>query len=186
MAISHVWSHGQGGRPEHGINLCLHQQYSSLAKACNSDSYWIDSACIPSEPQLRKEAIETINTVFTTSKVVLIIDMDLESIDISTPDIETLETLLSVLLVCDWNVRAWTMLEAVRGSSNVNILCSNSQLISLTDLCCRILNEGAIDLALLIGSAQHLHPSHFPPQYLSRMRGFSSASGMHLDLVMRS
>lgn len=39
MAISHVWSHGQGGRPEHGINVCLHQKYSSLAKACNSDSY---------------------------------------------------------------------------------------------------------------------------------------------------
>jgi hypothetical protein len=34
-------------------------------------------------------------------------------------------------------------------------------LISLTELFCRILNEGAIDLALLLGSAQHLHPSHF-------------------------
>lgn len=87
--------------------------------------------------------------------------MDLESIDISAPDIATLETLFSILLVCDWNVRAWTMLEAIRGSSDVNILCSNGQLISLIDLLCRILDEGAIDLAVLLGSAQHLHPSHF-------------------------
>ncbi|KAH8790385.1 hypothetical protein F5882DRAFT_95054 [Hyaloscypha sp. PMI_1271] len=159
MAISHVWSHGQGGRPEHGINVCLHQQYCSLAKACDSDSYWIDSACIPREPQLRKEAIETINTVFATSKVVLISDMDLQSIDLSTPGIEKLETLLSILLVCDWNVRAWTMLEAIRGRNNVNILCNDSQMISLTDLVRTVLNEGAIDLAVLLGCAQHLLPS---------------------------
>ena len=167
MAISHVWSHGQGGRPEQGINLCLHQQYSSLAKGCNCDSYWIDSTCIPTDPQLRMEAIETINNVFTTSKVVMISDIDLQSIDLSTPYIETLETLLSILLVCDWNVRAWTMLEAIRGRTNIHLLCTGGQIISLVDLFCKILNEGAIDLAVLLGSAQHLLPSSNPAAALS-------------------
>lgn len=46
MAISHVWSHGQGGRPEIGINMCLHLRYLALAKSLGCDSYWIDAACV--------------------------------------------------------------------------------------------------------------------------------------------
>lgn len=46
MAISHVWSHGQGGRPEIGINMCLHLRYIALAKSLGCDSYWIDAACV--------------------------------------------------------------------------------------------------------------------------------------------
>ena len=158
MAISHVWSHGQGGRPEQGINLCLHEQYMALAKACGCESYWIDSTCIPSDAMLRKEAIGTINRVFTESGVVMIIDKDLQTIDLSSPPIETLETLLSILLVCDWNVRAWTMLEAIRGRRNVHLLCKNGKVMSMIDLFHKILDEGAIDLAVLLGSAQHLLP----------------------------
>ncbi|PMD14926.1 hypothetical protein NA56DRAFT_357969 [Hyaloscypha hepaticicola] len=162
MAISHVWSHGHGGRPEQGINLCLHEQYSSLAKSSNCESYWIDAACIPSDPQLRKEAIKTINTVFTISKVVLIIDKDIQSVDLSTPCIETLETLLSILLVSDWNVRAWTMLEAIRGRKNVHLLGKSGRLMSLLELFWKVMNEGAIDLGILLGSAQHLLLSSDP------------------------
>ncbi|RDW57267.1 hypothetical protein BP5796_12717 [Coleophoma crateriformis] len=184
MAISHVWSHGQGGRPEQGINLCLHEQYSSLAKSCRCDSYWIDSTCIPSDSQLRKEAIDTINGVFTTSNVILICDKDLQSVDISSeqterPHIELLEILLSILLVCDWNVRAWTMLEAIRGRKNVHILTGGYQLISLTELFLEVLNDGAIDLAVLLGSAQHLLPSSDPSPSLSLEDGGFLLSQRH-------
>lgn len=65
MAISHVWSHGQGSRPEHGINWCLHRRYTTLARSLSCDSYWIDSTCISSEAWLLKEAI---NFVFTSSE----------------------------------------------------------------------------------------------------------------------
>lgn len=167
MAISHVWSHGQGGRPEDGINLCLHEQYYSLAVGSNCASYWIDATCIPSDPELRKEAIQTINTVFTTSKVVLIIDKDIQSVDLSTPRMETLETLLSILLVSDWNMRAWTMLEAIRGRKNVHVLSKSGHLMSLHELFLKVLNEGAIDLGVLLGSAQHLLPSSNPNAPLS-------------------
>lgn len=47
MAISHVWSHGQGGWPEAGLNGCLHHQYASIARSQGCDSYWMDIACIP-------------------------------------------------------------------------------------------------------------------------------------------
>jgi hypothetical protein len=64
------------------------------------------------------------------------------------------------------------MLEAIRGRSNVNILCSGSQFISFTDLFRKILNEGAIDLAVLLGSAQHLHPAHSPDAIAIEDAGF--------------
>ena len=162
MAISHVWSHGQGGRPEDGINICLHRRYCHLANAFDCDSYWIDSTCIPDDRQLRKEAIMTINDVFCNSKVTLISDKDLQSKDVSSRSTEDLETLLSILLVCDWGVRAWTMLEAIRGSKSVHILCAGDQTIPLVNLLQTVHSEGAVDLAVLLGSAQHLLPSTNP------------------------
>ena len=159
MAISHVWSHGQGGRPEDGINICLHRRYCHLANSFDCDSYWIDSTCIPDDQQLRKEAIMTINDIFCDSKVTLISDKDLQSKDVSSRSTEDLEILLSILLVCDWGVRAWTMLEAIRGSNSIHILCAGDQTIPLADLLRVVHSEGAVDLAVLLGSAQHLLPS---------------------------
>ncbi|KAK9422446.1 hypothetical protein SUNI508_04802 [Seiridium unicorne] len=159
LAISHVWAHGQGGRPEDGINTCLHQRYCDLASKHGCDSYWIDSACIPSEGPLRREAIGRINDIFTWSKVVLISDEDLLSIDVSmTSSIGELETVLSVLLLCDWNVRAWTLLEATRASGAVHLLCRKDTTIALLPLLKRLWGEGAIDLAILAGCAEHLLP----------------------------
>ena len=159
MAISHVWSHGQGGRPEEGLNACLHERYCSLAERYSCQSYWIDSACIPSDRALRKEAIATINDVFSTSEITLVSDVDLQSVDLTSSSIEALETLLSILFVCDWNVRAWTMLEAIRGSRAIYLQCKEDCTISLTEILRKVHQEGAIDLAVLVGSAQHLLPS---------------------------
>ena len=49
IAISHVWSHGQGGRPEDGMNQCLHERYKRIALLPDCDSYWMDTACIPND-----------------------------------------------------------------------------------------------------------------------------------------
>ena len=159
MAISHVWSHGQGGRPEDGVNTCLHKRYCRLAESFGCDSYWIDSTCIPDDEVLRKAAIMSINDIFCDSRVTLISDKDLQSKDLASRSIEDLETLLSILLVCDWGVRAWTMLEAIRGSESIHILCAHDQTIQLMDLLRTVHSEGAVDLAVLLGSAQHLLPS---------------------------
>lgn len=158
LAISHVWSHGHGGRPEMGINSCLHRLYCQLAKACHCGAYWIDSSCIPSEGPLRKAAIKNINRIFIESKVTVIIDEDIQSVDISSLSILQLETLLSVFLVCDWNVRAWTMLEGIRGSESINLLCKNEQLVPVRYCLQRVHKEGSIDLAVLLGTTQHLIP----------------------------
>lgn len=159
MAISHVWSHGQGGRPEDGINLCLHKKYCSLAKALGCESYWIDSTCIPDDEQLRTEAIKSINSIFRDSKVTLISDQDVQSVSIENSSIDELETLLSVLLVCDWGVRAWTMLEAIKGNTSIQILCKDDNTIVLKDVLQRVHQFGSVDLAVLLGCVQHLLPS---------------------------
>lgn len=104
----------------------------------------------------------TINDIFCDSKVTLISDKDLQSKNVSSTSIGDLETLLSVLLVCDWGVRAWTMLEAIRGNESLHILCEGDQTIRLVDLLRTIHHAGAIDLAVLLGSAQHLLPSADP------------------------
>ncbi len=113
--------------------MCLHKKYCSLAKTLGCESYWMDSTCIPDDEQLRTEAIKSINSIFRDSKVTLISDQDIQSVSIDNSSIEELETLLSVLLVCDWGVRAWTMLEAIRGNTSIQILCKDDNKIVLKE-----------------------------------------------------
>lgn len=160
MAVSHVWSHGQGGRPGTGINRCLHDRYRGIAKRHGCDSYWIDAVCIPEDHDLRKEAISYINSTFSDSKVTLVCDKDLMNIDVSDAarDVEVLESVISTLLVCDWNVRAWTLLEAYRGNHALHLLCKNNKTVSLRETWGRVYLEGSIDLAVLSLATRHLLP----------------------------
>ncbi|KAI9686758.1 MAG: hypothetical protein M1822_002817 [Bathelium mastoideum] len=157
LAISHVWSHGQGGRPETGFNTCLHNRYSSIAKKYNCSSYWIDTCCIPTDETRRMEAIRGINGVFSTSRITLVCDRDIMCID--TKSEHFMETVLATLLVADWNVRAWTLLEGFRGRSNLHLLCTNGELVSFTKMCSTLYTSGAIDMVIFLSALQHLLPS---------------------------
>jgi hypothetical protein len=166
MAISHVWSHGQGGRPElgtSGLNSCLHDRYVKIAKSYGCDSYWMDTPCIPQDHTLRREAIEQINSVFAKSRLTLVCDRDLMSIQVENLTIELQESILASILLCDWNVRAWTLLEALRGRKNIQILFANDEIISLKDTLRNVQREGSIDLAILYLTAQHLLPAPLNP-----------------------
>ena len=164
LAISHVWSHGQGGRPETGINTCLHKRYCRLAQQFGCDTYWIDAAAIPSEATLRRQAIDNISIIFATAKVTLIIDMDVQSLDIALPgpSLAQIETLISILLVSDWAVRGWTLLEGIRGSRAIFLLCKNDVVTNLRQTLIALHERGAIDIAVLLGSTQHLIPHSDP------------------------
>ena len=94
-----------------------------IAKSLGCDSYWMDTPCIPEEHTLRREAIENTNQIFEQSKATDGCDKDLMSIDGSDLSIEVCETIMGTLMVCDWNLRAWTILEAFRGRENMYILC---------------------------------------------------------------
>jgi hypothetical protein len=176
LSISHVWSHGQGGRPEEmevdgkiaGFNTCLHERYSSIAESLDCDSYWIDTACIPSDDTLRREAISHINGIFGGSHATIVADKDIMSIDIeelsrdatlTKSALQLREIILATLLVCDWNVRAWTFLESLRGRQKLLLLCKNNQTIDLKETLEIVHAHGSIDISVLFVSTQHLWPS---------------------------
>lgn len=162
MTISHVWSHGQGGRPEvhaSGLNDCLHRRYCKIAQSHGCDSYWLDTVCIPEDRELRLEAIGQINNTFRDSRLTLICDKDIMAVDITNLTVELKETLLSILLVSDWNVRAWTLLEAMRGKSNIHLLCKDDKIVALRALVEDVNQEGSAEIATIFVTAKHLLPT---------------------------
>ena len=169
LTISHVWSHGQGGRPDRlgpegtGFNRCLHRRYADLAASLDCKSYWMDTPCIPSEKDLRWECISQITSVFATSVKTLICDRDVMTIDISGQTIDAYESVLATLLVCGWSVRAWTLLEAMRGRFGLYVLCLHNMVVSLEKLLKSVHAEGRIDLVTLFLSRDYL----FPPVTIS-------------------
>ncbi|KAF8864012.1 hypothetical protein BDZ45DRAFT_614759 [Acephala macrosclerotiorum] len=177
LAISHVWNHGQGGRPEAvlvegemgGFNNCLHERYAAIANRLGCDSYWMDTPCIPEDHELRAESISNINKVFTESKITLVCDRDIMQIDVrpllAHPDGTTgflvglRESIIATLLVCDWNVRSWTLLESMRGRKNIHLLCKDNEVIHLKKVVDMTCQHGSIDIAILFMSCQHMLPA---------------------------
>ena len=51
------------------------------------------------------------------------------------------------------------MLEAIQGNRSIHILCADDHTVQLVDLLETVHEKGAVDLAVLLGSAQHLLPS---------------------------
>lgn len=160
LAISHVWSHGQGGRPEagHGFNHCLHLRYVSIARSLGCDSYWMDTPCIPEDHRLRREAIESINQIFEQSRATVVCDRDLMDIDASHLSVEVRELILVTVMVSDWNIRAWTFLEAFRGRENIYVLCKDNVIVSLRETVEIVHRQGSLDIALLLLSVPHVLP----------------------------
>ena len=149
---------GQGGRPETGFNHCLHLRYSGIARFLGCDSYWIDTTCIPNDHQLRAESITKINEVFANAKVMLMCDKDIMEIDISNMTTAVCETLLVTAIVCDWNVRAWTFLEAFRARRTIHLLCKNNAVIPLSRVIEIVERKGALDIAILLLAMPHFLP----------------------------
>ena len=159
-----------GGRPETGFNSCLHECFKSLAQQLNCGSYWIDSACVPDDEILRREAIRYINSVFANASITLVCDRDLVDIDISDSDLSAAvpdqvtilrcEQILAAIVVCDWSIRAWTLLESVKGRRNLRILCKHDRVVSFEDVLRVVHQYGNIDLCVLALSS----PQLFPPR----------------------
>ncbi|KAM0278394.1 hypothetical protein ACHAQH_005216 [Verticillium albo-atrum] len=195
MAISHVWSHARGGRPHTGINACMHALFSRLAQRHGCDGYWMDVMCLPDEQKLRKEAIGYINQVFGDSTCVLVLDRDIMDVDVSQLSVATWEKLFATVLVRDWNVRAWTTLEAVKGCRGLELLCRDERTVSLRDCLAAVRQKGRVDLAILGLAVQHLLPappsSAGPPpgrtvEKVGSILGFRHATRAGDDMVIWS
>ena len=178
LTVSHVWSHGQGGRPDNigpegtGFNLCLHRRYADLATSLGCESYWMDTPCIPSERKLRWECVAQITSIFATSGKTVICDRDIMTLDISDPTTQGYESVLASLLVCDWGIRAWTLLEAMRGRYELFLLCRDNRLVNLHQLLKLVHDNGRIDLVNLCLARDYL----FPPMAMSGFELFPGHS----------
>lgn len=169
LTVSHVWSHGQGGRPDNvgsegtGFNVCLHRRYVNIATSLGCKSYWMDTPCIPSEKELRWECVSQITSIFATSGKTIICDRDIMDIDISNPTVHAYESVLATLLVCDWGIRAWTLLEAMRGRYGLFVLCRHNRFVNLHQLLESVHDNGRMDLTNLFLTRDYL----FPPMAIS-------------------
>ena len=159
LAISHVWSHGQGGRPETGMNHCLHQRYKTIAGNMGCDSYWMDTPCIPTDHILRREAIMNINKTFAQSRATLVCDRDLMEIEIEEDtSVELCELILVTSMTCDWNIRAWTFLEAFRARQSIHLLCRDNKTVPLKESVETVHCKGKLDIGALLLTVPHLLP----------------------------
>lgn len=141
-----------------GFNSCLHDRFKRVAIKLSCSSYWMDTPCIPRDHKLRKDEIAHINSVFLESKVTLVCDRDIMMMDLADPDLETMESILATLFVCDWNVRAWTFLEAMR-ATNIHLLGRDDTTVRLRDIIETVWSHGDISLVNLLLSTPHLIPA---------------------------
>lgn len=151
------------------MSVCIDDTPRSPSKWDATRTGWTRRAFLRTRSYAQKQSE---GSTITNSKLTLVCDKDLMSIDMSSvsgPDvidgqyspagIMARESLLATLLVCDWSVRAWTLLEAMKGRNNIYMLCKNNTIIPLKDTLEIVCHHGAVDIAILYATAQHLLPS---------------------------
>lgn len=108
MAVSHVWEHGLQGESEKGLCIRTLDLLLFVANLFGLEWVWIDIAMISREPISRNLAINSMNFVYTSSKVTVVFDRLLLSMDEGSDR----ERVMAVFLM-DWMTRVWTMQEAL-------------------------------------------------------------------------
>jgi hypothetical protein len=108
MAVSHVWEHGWQGDSEKGPCTRVLDLLLFVAGLFGLEWVWIDIAMISREPQTRSLAINSMNFVYSSSKVTVVFDRLLMSM-YEGSDRER----VMALFLADWMTRVWTMQEAL-------------------------------------------------------------------------
>lgn len=112
----------------------------------------------PDDKQLRSEAIDHIKDVFYGSRCAVVIDQDLMTLNAAELTTELQESILVAVLLSDWNMRGWTLLEALRGRRQVGILCQNNQVLQFQEVLKHVCDHGRIDLAIFASLLPHMLP----------------------------
>ncbi len=120
IAISHVWAHGLGNPRDNALPECQLLRLKRISSVVASGSkahlkptaFWIDTLCIPVNPQYkesRKLAITKLASTFRRARKVLVLDADLQRASLSCSRTE----LATRILCSGWIRRLWTLQEAV-------------------------------------------------------------------------
>ena len=131
IAISHVWSQGLGNRHNNTIWLCQLQRLQQYANHLVPPTHrpvpmWIDTICVPLEPDARMEAIKSMDAVYQNALAVLVVDQTLIDFDLSSAIAKSKEEghgtrsglegwqieMLMRIKASPWAQRLWTYNEA--------------------------------------------------------------------------
>ncbi|KAH8730145.1 hypothetical protein GQ44DRAFT_756640 [Phaeosphaeriaceae sp. PMI808] len=145
VAISHVWADGLGNAFENGLPECqLRSLMVSLEQVSKVQSkrltvssisiplFWMDTFCIPVQPpgdsfpqeqlgQIKKEAIEKMNIIYSSCAYTLVLDAELRDISVSVDP----STKTAYIQFCGWTTRAWTLQEGCLPNLTVFALSDN-------------------------------------------------------------
>ena len=135
-----------------GIESCLHRRLCTVARKLGCKSYWLSSLCTPADPAPRSEAFAHLNSIWEKCKVMLICDesiMSLEAPRRNRTDPVVSERLLANLLVSEYILQAWSLLETAKGAKALYLLCKDDIAVSLQYIIQTIYARGSVDLATL-------------------------------------
>lgn len=127
IAISHVWAHGLGNPKKSALPSCqvmrLHSLIGKLSYSINKKpqpfAFWIDTLCIPVDPELkefRNLAISRLDGIFRRARQVLVLDADLQRCSGRGNNME----LAIRIAYSGWMRRLWTLFEAVVAEETAN------------------------------------------------------------------
>ncbi|KAJ5706179.1 hypothetical protein N7536_001868 [Penicillium majusculum] len=118
-------------RYEGGPFAALHTSAARLAHFAGSQTLrrgdsvllWIDTLCIPHQPDVRSLAIQRIREVYEDAYRTMIIDSEMRHVSASSTS--HLELLLRVLHCSGWMRRLWTLQEGLAAKSRLYVLFSD-------------------------------------------------------------
>ncbi|KAJ8457555.1 hypothetical protein ONZ51_g11461 [Trametes cubensis] len=114
VAISHVWSEGMGSTTEDGLPICLVEHISNLARSLlpeHNGAFWMDSLCVPSARQQRKQAIRLMADTYRNAAKVLVIDNSVRTMCHS--ERSPAPEILLRIATSAWMRRIWTLQEGI-------------------------------------------------------------------------
>lgn len=101
-----------------------------------------------------------------------------DSNSLSRAAVSLRESILATVIVSDWNVRAWTLLEALRGRKNIQLLCKAGEdkvVLSLQNILEIVTFNGGINISIVLLMSYHLFP---PPDEWSWLIRHTSGAAL--------
>ena len=118
VAISHVWSDGLGNPRRNSLPTCQLLRLQGLVDGMYDGerteviSFWIDTLCVPLEPDARMLAIGRMAKTYEGADKVLVLDSSLQRVSSHAPP----EELLMRIRCTIWSQRLWTLQEGMLAS----------------------------------------------------------------------
>jgi len=118
VAISHIWADGTGiGVRDPGkVNECLFNFLKKYIEELQCEAIWWDTISIPTEPMMRRKAINEMHHNYSRAKYTLLHDKYLVDFDWADDGSPCL-----ALIFSPWLTRGWTALELIM-SKKVKVL----------------------------------------------------------------